>query len=160
MAGAKTTLNLTAAIPAMRGGALHNFLAAKAAGRFREAGFGVLIEHPLELPDGRLDFVDLLARHDGYTIACEVETTARHVLENLEKARTLDLTLWIVVPNRKVRSAVARKIRRAPKSQSGESVQILLIGEVFQRLTDYFPSFSAANTGPENGKTIPERKRS
>jgi hypothetical protein len=158
MVGAKMTLGKGSAIPRMRGGAFHNFLVAQSAEQFQEAGFEVLIEYPLQLLDGRRDYIDLLARREGAMIACEVETTARHVLDNLAKARTLGLTLWFVVPTRKVRAAVARKVQRASKTPSDAPIQILLIGEVFQRLTSCLPSFSAANTPPENGKTISERE--
>jgi len=143
----------------LRGKAFHNHLAAQVARDFLRAGFGVWPEYGLRLVDGRRDFVDLLAGREGATIACEVETTARHVLENVAKAQALRLTLWIVVPSRQVWSAVTRKVRKVPRTPSAAPIQILLVGEVFQRLTSCLPSFSAANSGPENGKTIPERKR-
>jgi hypothetical protein len=143
----------------MRGKAFHNHLAAQVARDFLRAGFGVWAEYGLRLPDGQTDFVDVLAGREGATIACEVETTARHVLENVAKAQALQLTLWVVVPNRQIWSAVARKVRKIHRTSSAVPVQILLVGEVSYRLTRCFPSFSAANDGLENGKTIPERKR-
>jgi hypothetical protein len=147
-------------VPALRlrGKAFHSHLAAQVARDFLRAGFRVWPEYGLRLSDGRRDFVDLLAGREGVTIACEVETTARHVLENVAKAQALRLTLWIVVSNRKVASAVARKVRKMSRTPVAAPIQILLVGEVFQRLTSCIPSFSAANSGPKNRKTIPERE--
>ena len=92
------------ALPRMRGKAFHNYLVGLAANVFCRTGFEVHFEYGLKLSDGRADYVDLLARKEGLSIICEIETTSRHVLDNVAKAESLNMPLWVVVPNRKVKS--------------------------------------------------------
>ncbi len=150
----KTGDSLT--IPRMRGRIFHNFLVALTVATFRQMGFEVLIEYALYLADGRADYVDLLAWRENYTAICEIETTARHALENLAKAKLLNLPLWIIVPNRKVRLEVGNKLMRAGCNPEKDSFQISMPDELPQRLTDCFPLFSLANTAGKNGKTKKE----
>lgn len=142
------------AVPRMRGKAFHNHLVGLAASAFCQAGFEVHFEYGLKLCDGRADYVDLLAQREGVSVICEVETTARHALDNLAKAELLGMPLWIVVPNRKIKSEVARKLRAAGYKPRKGAFHISLSGDVSQGLMDCFPSFSSANTSGENGKTI------
>jgi len=140
-------------LPCMRGKAFHNYLVGLADDAFRRTGFDVRLEYGLKLSDGKADYVDLLAQREGLAIICEIETTPRHVLDNLAKAELLDMPVWVVVPSRKVKAKVIRKLQRAGYKSRKEPFQISLPNELQQRLTAYFSSFSPANTSGENGKT-------
>lgn len=136
----------------LRGGTLHNYIVNRAAGALQRAGFGVFCEHPVRLADDRLDFVDLLVRCGSWEFCVEVETSPRRVLTNAAKADVAGLPLWLVVPNRKVRQAVARKLKKVPYHPGGLRIYILLLGELEQTLTNYIPLFSAADPTWENRK--------
>ncbi len=129
-----------------RGGAFHAYLVAGLAGVLEREGFAVTIEHPLRMEDGCRDFVDILAGREGRLVAFEVETTARHALDNALKATRLHLPLCIVVPSRKIRSMVAGKLQSARLDRETDRIWILLPGEVQRRLKGCFSSFSTANT--------------
>lgn len=139
-------------IPAIRGDTGHNFVAASVRDAFSQSGFDVALECPIRLPDGRRDFVDVLAWKPGCTIACEVETTPRHAAENARKAIIAGLPLWIVTPNWKVRAAVARTLKRASFNLSGSRIKILSLGQLPQALVGCFPCFSPADCTAENRK--------
>ncbi len=159
MVGKETTNPAPLKIPRMRGGPLHNYLVARAGDVFSADGFEVRMECPLHLDDGRIDFVDLLASRGGCVVACEVETTARHVLINIDKARALALPLLIIVPNRKVYRAVVGKVRSASPAGGKAAIIFLTLCELPQALRNCFPLFSQANVRRKNGKikgTAPE----
>ena len=50
----------------LRGGILHNYLVFASEDILQNAGFDTRQECPVKLPDGGLDFVDLLAKKNGY----------------------------------------------------------------------------------------------
>ena len=137
----------------MRGDPFHNYLVEKAAAAFVHCGFDVALEHRIPLDDGRVDYVDLLACRGEFSIACEVETSARYVLVNTAKAEALGLILWIVVTNRKVLSNVVRKLATRPDPPKGREIQILLPGEILQVVMNSFPLFSPVNAPGKNRKT-------
>lgn len=141
-------------IPRMRGGLLHNHLVAMAAKVFKAFGLEARTECPLRLQDGRLDFVDLLVWGGNHAVACEVETTPRHVLANVEKAQALELPLWVIVPNRRICRTVSRKVWRSWSGRVGPVIKFLTIPQLPQAVVDCLPLFSPANMGWENGKTI------
>ena len=76
------------------------------------AGFDTDVEAPVALPDGRTDYIDLLAKRGDLTLAIEVETTDRYVVTNARKAAALGLTLWIVTANPAMRRRVQAKLKR------------------------------------------------
>jgi len=137
----------------LRGGKLHNYLVLESEGIFRDAGFETYQEHPKKLPDGGLDFVDLLAEKKGFLICIEVETSARYILTNAAKAEQLGLPLVVVVPTRKVKRAVQNKLRKTDIRPGGCDIYILLLSQLKQELTNCFPLFSSANEGRKNKKT-------
>ena len=141
----------------LRGGGLHNHLVRETGQVFRGAGFGTFEEHPVRLPDGSLDFLDLLVRRGNCTICIEIETSARNVLTNATKADLAGLPLWIVVPNRKVQKAVADKLDPADLRPGGLRIYLPLLGQLEQALTNYFPKIPSANDLWENRKTNPLR---
>jgi hypothetical protein len=136
----------------LRGDALHNLLVERTGEAFRQGGFEVRLEHGIRLSDNRTDYVDLFARRGTSTVVCEIETSARYVLVNVAKAEALGLPLWVVVPNRKVLSAVARRLKRAGYDLRKRPIRILLQAEVHQEVMSSFPLFSAANAEKKNEK--------
>jgi hypothetical protein len=143
----------------LRGDGFHNHLVNQAAGIFREVGLDVALEHPLTLPDGRIDFVDVWVTGLGVVLACEVETTPRYVLVNAEKALVLAVQLWVVVPDRRLKVAISRKVVTAfpqdiPGSNPGAgpgAIRFLLVGEIRQALTNHLSGFSPVNTPRKSG---------
>lgn len=123
----------------LRGGGLHNHLVREVRQIFQEAGFCTREEHPIHIPNGHLDFIDLLVKRGDCSICVEVETSARHVLSNAAKAEQAGLPMWIIVPNRKVRKAVANKLDSSSLRPGGLRIYILLLGQLEQQLMKYFP---------------------
>ncbi len=131
----------------VRGGTLHNWLVDEVAAWFRRAGFTVVTEHPCRLPDGQLDFVDVYALGPAGALACEIETTPRHVRRNARKAAALGIPLLVVVPSRTVRTTVRRRLHEARCAPGGRPIQFPLVGELQQALTNCFPLFPTASRG-------------
>ncbi len=134
----------------LRGGGLHNYLTHEAARIFRQAGFKTYLEHPIRLPDGHLNFVDLFVTRGDVTICIEVETSARHVVENAVKSGQANLALWVVVPNKKVQKAVRRRLKSSGIVPGGLRIYFLLLSELEQQVMNYFPCFPSANSTGEN----------
>lgn len=130
----------------MRGQPFHNSLVDKAAAELREAGFGVEIEMPLDLGNGKLDFLDILAWKEDIRLGCEVETGARHVVSNVLKALRLGLPLIVVVPNRKVLEAVTRKLQAEVGELAQERIWISLPGRLRQAVMSCCSSFSVGES--------------
>lgn len=137
----------------LRGGNLHNYLVLESEGIFRDAGFETHQEHSKKLPDGGVDFIDLLAKKGDFMICIEVETSARYVLTNAAKAQQLELPLIVIVPTRKVKKAVQNKLSNSAIKPAGCDIYILLLSQLRQELTDCFSLFSPANEGRKNKKT-------
>ena len=138
----------------LRGGNLHNYLVLESEGILQSAGFDTHQECPKKLPDGCLDFVDLLAEREGFVVCIEVETSARHVLRNAAKAELLGLPLVVIVPSRKVKQAVQNKLNNSNIRPGNHDIYILMLAQLKQELTNCFPLFSAANEGRKNKKTL------
>jgi len=136
----------------LRGGKLHEYLVFEAETIFRKAGFKTRQEYPRRLPDGRLDFVDLMAERGNFVICIEIETTTRYVITNAKKAEELTLPLIVVVPNKQVQKAVQNKLRKS-KIKPGECrIYILLLSQLEKHVTNCFPLFSPANKERKNKK--------
>ena len=111
----------------LRGGNLHNYLVIKSEGILQGAGFETRQECPKKLPDGGLDFVDLLAEKEGFLVCIEVETSARYVLTNAAKAEQLGLPLIVIVPTRKIQKSVQNKLSSSTIKPAGHDIYILLL---------------------------------
>ncbi len=140
----------------LRGGQFHNYLVTEAESILRQAGFDTTREHPENLPNGGKNFVDLMAWRGDSMICIEVETSARNVLSNALKAQQLGRPLIILVPSARVRNAVEKKLSRSQLSSGGQRICILLLAQLQQEITNYFPLFSPANGEGENKKTNPK----
>ena len=101
------------------------------------------MEELIVLPDGSRDFVDLLVAiggggdtggTGGAGVACEIETTLRHVLINASRAKDLGLALWIITPDRGVADRVARKLRAAGFDLRREPICVLTLGQLSQEI--------------------------
>lgn len=137
----------------LRGGTLHNHLVLEAGKIFQKAGFTTIPEYPQHLPNGQLDFIDLLAQQGPYLICVEVETSARNVLVNVAKADQLKLPLIILVPNRKIQKAVRKRLESSSQTTEKLSIKILLLGQLQKEVTNCFPLFFTVNKQRENRKT-------
>lgn len=136
----------------LRGGGLHNHLVLAAEKIFLQAGYHTWQESPQKLPDGRLDFVDLLVRQGNCLICVEIETSIRNVTNNVLKASQLGLPLIILVPNRRVKKAVRTKLESIRFTPGGCPIYILLLSQLEQEVRNCFPLFSPANTQRKNRK--------
>lgn len=136
----------------LRGGALHNHLVLEAEKIFLQAGYFTRQESPQKLPDGRLDFVDLLVRQGNCLICIEVETSIRNVPNNVLKASQLGLPLIILVPNRRVKKTVQTKLKSIRSTSGGCPIYILLLSQLEQEVKNCFPLFFPANTQRKNRK--------
>lgn len=139
----------------LRGGNLHNYLVFESEDILRDAGFETHQEHPKKLPDGSLDFIDLLAEKEGFLVCIEVETSARYVLINAAKAEQLGLPLVVVVPTRKVKRAVQNKLGTTDIRPGDYDIYILMLAQLKQEVMNYFSLFSSANG---DGKTKKQTK--
>ncbi len=148
---------ITLALPALglwlRGSAFHNRLVKRCAQTLQDAGFNVALECPVEVAEGGTDFIDIMAWRGPVMVACEVETTPRNVVVNAERALDLGLLLYVVVPNRRVRSAAINRLRRRLPGANWQRIWILLPDEVSQVVTNCIPSFPSANEDRKNRKT-------
>ena len=130
----------------LRGGGLHNHLVLATEGLLNKSGFETKLECPQKLPDGKLDFVDILAKRDGILICFEIETTPRYVLTNAVKARQLNLSMIVIVPNKKVQSQVTAKLKNAGITSGGSPIYIFLLSQLDKELTSCLSLFIAANS--------------
>jgi hypothetical protein len=137
----------------LRGGTLHNYLVFETENIFRGAGFDTQQEYPQRLPDGRLDFIDLLVQKGNFMVCIEIETSARYVLTNAAKADQIGLPLIVIVPNKKVKMAVQKKLAQSQITAGGLRIYVLLLSQVEKGFTNYFPLFSSVNDEWKNKKT-------
>lgn len=94
----------------VRGGGFHGLLVDQAADILRSDDWQVMLEHPLPLPDGKTNYVDVYAKREGQVLLIEVETTPRYAQVNVAKAQQLHLPLWLLTPDQQVRSAIIRRL--------------------------------------------------
>ena len=107
----------------MRGGAFHNKMVEEVASVLVVQGWKVETEFCLR-SNGVVTFFDVYAIKDGREIAVEVETSARHVVDNVKKAQAVGVEVWIVVPSRRVKRAAERRL-----GERCHAVCVLLIGK-------------------------------
>jgi len=93
----------------MRGSAFHNKIVEEARLAFRHREWHVRTEYAYR-SHGVTTYLDLFAVKKTYEIGCEVETTARHVVDNVQKAKSAGIMLWIIVPSRKVYGQARQKL--------------------------------------------------
>jgi hypothetical protein len=117
----------------MRGGSFHNKMVDEVVAVFLRNGWKVDTEF-LCRASGVTTFLDINATKGDDRIACEVETSIRHVIDNVRKAKALRVKLWVVVPSRKLRRLVKLKLRGSDLLHSSGEVSVLLLDEAESQL--------------------------
>ncbi len=115
----------------MRGGAFHNRIVGDAREVFRNRGWQVFTEYRYQSEDV-VTYFDIFAKKDQRAIACEVETTIRHLKENAIKARRAGVDLWIIVPTRRLLEQSKRRL-----GLLGPGISILLPDRLERKLIKY-----------------------
>lgn len=109
----------------MRGGAFHNKIVEQAKAIFNEHGWQVHTEYRYR-KNGITTYLDILAVKGNRKIACEIETTARHGVDNAAKAVSAGLDLWIIVPSRKLRHQIERRLICSALNTKNQKIRIVL----------------------------------
>lgn len=78
-------------------------------------------------------------------LAIEIETTARHAVDNARKAAMVDVPLWVIVPTRRLKSDLTRKLKDLAIRSGNQPIKILLLGQLRKELTNYLSLFIPAN---------------
>ena len=129
----------------MRGKPFHNVIARDVQGIARK--FFDFTRREYRFSKNRaMTYLDVYAQRGPIALALEVETTSRHAVDNARKAAMTGVPLWVVVPTRRLKSEITRKLKPLRLRPGGESIKILLLGQLEQELMNYFPLFIPANT--------------
>lgn len=125
----------------MRGKDFHNALVDRAKTIFTSFNWQVDTEHRYR-HNNITTYFDLYAVKANLVIACEIETTPRHVIDNVVKALATGVCVWVVVPTRVLLCQAKQKLASLNISASPESVRILLFSQLeaelkfFQKKSD------------------------
>ena len=117
----------------MRGGAFHNKIVEEAKTIFNNHGWQVYTEYRYRC-NGITTYLDMLAVRGSRKIACEVETTSRHAVDNALKAQAAGVVLWIIVPSRTLRSQIERKLESLGVTESHQSIKTILLSQLNTKL--------------------------
>jgi hypothetical protein len=120
----------------MRGGAFHNRIAEEVKMIFSKHGWQIFMEHRYR-NNGITTYLDLFAIKGDKKIACEVETTARHVIDNAIKAQSVGIGLWIIVPTRTLYRKIEQKLRSSALATTCQPIRILLLCQLKVYLIDF-----------------------
>ena len=99
---------------------------------------------------GVTTYFDLFARKGPLIIACEIETTCRHALENLGKAQVIGIPLWIIVPTRRIRQQIQRMLGDKTVFSGGRPVEVILPDELKECIETYIKTNTLKGTDHEN----------
>jgi hypothetical protein len=113
----------------MRGKAFHNKIAKEAETIFNSHGWQVYTEHRYH-KNGVTTYFDLFAIKGSHTIACEVETTVRHAIDNAFKAQTAGVALWVIVPTRSLRRQIERKLKSSAVIKNHKTIKTILLSQL------------------------------
>ena len=127
----------------MRGDPFHNELAGKVRALLERLGWQVWTERRF-VAAGTTAYFDLFAVKDGHEIAFEVETTARHALDNARKAHVMGVLVWFIAPRRGTKRQIIARLDRFLVAGS-EAVKVLLLGEVESELAHHVTGQSTKN---------------
>ncbi|RKY07134.1 MAG: hypothetical protein DRP56_06255 [Planctomycetota bacterium] len=120
----------------MRGNPFHNKLVEDAKCIFSRFGWKTYTERWF-CTNGITTYFDLFARDGPLKIACEIETTSRHAVDNLRKAQAIGMPLWIIVPTRGVRQQIQRSLGCKPVFSGDKPVAVILPDELRQCIEEY-----------------------
>ncbi len=113
----------------MRGKVFHNRIAEEAKAIFSNHSWQIYAEHRCRKNDITTYF-DLFAVKGNQAIACEVETTSRHAVDNALKAQAVGVVLWIVVPTRTLRRQIERKLKSSGITENHQSIKAILLSQL------------------------------
>jgi len=120
----------------MRGAAFHNRIAEEAKMLFSNHGWQVHTEYRYR-NNGIITYLDLLAIRGNHKIACEVETTPRHAIDNAIKALSAGISLWIIVPSRTLRRQIEQKLTSSTLATNRQSIRVFLLCQLEAELADF-----------------------
>lgn len=120
----------------MRGGAFHNKIVEEVKAIFGNHNWQAYTEYRYR-KNGITTYLDLLAVRGNKKIACEVETTARHAVDNAVKALSAGVDLWIIVPSRTLGSQIEHKLRYSGLNTKHQTVRILLFCQLEAELNSF-----------------------
>jgi hypothetical protein len=113
----------------MRGKAFHNLIARQAQTIFNDNGWQVHTEYRCRR-NGVTTYFDLFAVKKDRRVACEIETTSRHIIDNVAKALSTGVCVWVIVPTRAVLFQAKRKLLSSTLHTNQETVRILLFSQL------------------------------
>lgn len=119
----------------MRGKPLHNLMVNRTNDSLKDLG-DTCTEYKLSF-NGTTNYVDLFIRCGSFALAIEVETTIRHAVDNAKKAAAVGVPLWIVVPTRRLKSTLTKKLNLLGLRPGSEPIKVLLLGAVRQAFMNY-----------------------
>lgn len=120
----------------MRGGEFHNKIVEETKTIFNNHGWQVYTEYRYR-KHNITTYLDLLAVRGDKQIACEVETTARHAVDNAAKALSAGLDLWIIVPSRKLCRQVKQNLPSSGITTNRQSIKVLLLSQLEIELNSF-----------------------
>ncbi len=113
----------------MRGKTFHNRIAEEAKTIFSNHLWQVHTEYRYR-KNGMTTYLDLFAVKGNQAIACEIETTIRHAVDNALKAQTAGLVLWIIVPTRTLRRQIECKLESSGVTENRQTIKTLLLSQL------------------------------
>ena len=119
----------------MRGGAFHNWMVERVVEMFLSYGWEVETEFCCRR-NGVVTFFDVYAVKDGREVAVEVETSIRHVVDNVLKAWAVGVEVWIVVGRRRLKRMVGERLDRFSLAEFRDEVLILLVAGIRRELDE------------------------
>lgn len=143
----------------MRGKEFHNYQVDIFASNLESQGWIVRKEYPISLGNKRKNYADITAWKSGKILLVEVETTTRHLLDNIAKAAALNLPLIVILPNRKTLNAAKGKYKGWKKPPRCPPVIFLLISQLSAQKTRLWLEKHCFSTGGyRNGNTGKKEK--
>jgi hypothetical protein len=128
----------------MRGDPLHNLTVEKTETPLSRFFKEVYLEYKCSR-NGVTTYFDCFARQNHFVLACEIETTARHGVDNAVKAAAVGVPLWIIVPTNNVKEQLQHKLKPLQLRPGGEPIKILLLGQLQEELEKYMSLKTLAN---------------
>ena len=120
----------------MRGRPFHNKLVKDAEYTFYKFGWETETEWMFCI-NGITTYFDLFAKTGPLIIACEIETTPRHAIDNLKKAQAMGIPLWIIVPTRVIRRKIRGSLSGEMAFSGDKPVTVILPDELEQCIEKY-----------------------
>lgn len=120
----------------MRGKAFHNRIVEEAKMILSNHGWQVCTEHRCR-KNGITTYLDLFAVKGNQAVACEIETTSRHAIDNALKAQIAGIVLWIIVPTRTLRRQIEHKLKSSSVIKNHQSIKTILLSQLNTELNSF-----------------------